>query len=93
MVCPWFDLKTTETVFSGLASKPVATVFFDLASKLVATIFPNLGLKTGRFGLLIGPQNHRGDFLVWVSKPTELRFIGCTTKPTRGRRCGTRVEI
>jgi hypothetical protein len=39
-VCEWFDLKTTRTVFAGLASKPVVTVFSSLASKLVATVFP-----------------------------------------------------
>jgi hypothetical protein len=38
MVCQWFDLKITGTVFSGLASKPVATVFSDLASKPVVTV-------------------------------------------------------
>jgi hypothetical protein len=48
----WFGLKTTRTVFTGLASKPVATVFCSLASKLVAMVSPGLGLKTGsyRFG-------------------------------------------
>jgi hypothetical protein len=31
-VCQWFGFKTTGTVFSGLASKPVAMIFlqFDL---------------------------------------------------------------
>jgi hypothetical protein len=87
-VCEWFDLKTTRTVFTGLASKPVvtisgglaskyaATVFSSLASKLVAMVspgmaskptvdflvepqnqgggeFPDLGLKTGSYGLVI----------------------------------------
>jgi hypothetical protein len=32
-VCQWFYIKTTGTVFSGLASKPVATVSLGLASK------------------------------------------------------------
>jgi hypothetical protein len=53
----WFDLKTTRTVFAGLASKPVATgssglalkpaamVFAGLASKPVATIFIGLASK------------------------------------------------
>jgi hypothetical protein len=44
-VCEWFGLKTTRTVFTGLASKPVATVFSSLASKLVATISSGLGSK------------------------------------------------
>jgi hypothetical protein len=56
-VCEWFDLKTTRTVFTGLASKPVvmvssglaskpaATVSSGLASKLVAAVFSGLASK------------------------------------------------
>jgi hypothetical protein len=33
-VCEWFDLKTTQTVFAGLASKSVVTVFDGLAKNL-----------------------------------------------------------
>jgi hypothetical protein len=70
-VCEWFDLKTTRTVFTGLASKPVAmvsgglaskpaaTVFSSLASKLVATISLGLALKPV-VGFLVEPQNHSG---------------------------------
>jgi hypothetical protein len=43
--CEWFDIKTTWTIFVGLASKPVATVFSSLASKLVATVFSSLTSK------------------------------------------------
>jgi hypothetical protein len=55
MVCQWFDLKTTETFFSGLTSKLVATVFSGLTSKPVATV-SWLSLKTkvvevSQFGL------------------------------------------
>jgi hypothetical protein len=39
MVCQWFGLKTIGTVFSGLASKPVAMVSPSLALKLVARVF------------------------------------------------------
>jgi hypothetical protein len=64
MVYQWFGLKTTRTVFSGLASKPVAKVFSSLYSKpLVGFMvepqnqggggFPSLGLKTGSYGLVI----------------------------------------
>jgi hypothetical protein len=68
MVCEWFNLKTTRTVFtssaskpvtmvsSGLASKPAATVFASLTSKLVATISPGLASKPV-VGFLIEPQN------------------------------------
>jgi hypothetical protein len=38
MICQWFGLKTTGTVFSDLTSKPVATVFFGLASKSMAQV-------------------------------------------------------
>jgi hypothetical protein len=44
-VCEWFGLKTTQTVFTGLASKPVATVSSSLASKPTATVFVGLTSK------------------------------------------------
>jgi hypothetical protein len=57
MICQWFGLKITGTVFSGLASKPVATVSPSLASKPVATGFPvepqNRQLRFGDLGLKI----------------------------------------
>jgi hypothetical protein len=37
-VCEWFDLKTIQAVFSGLALKPVASVFSSLASKSAARV-------------------------------------------------------
>ena len=46
-VCEWFGLKTTWTVFTGLASKLVATVSPGLASKPVV-------------GFLVEPQNQGG---------------------------------
>jgi hypothetical protein len=70
-VCEWFGLKTTRTVFAGLASKPVATVLSDLASKpvvtvfssltskLVATVSPGLASKLA-VGFLVEPQNQGG---------------------------------
>jgi hypothetical protein len=71
MVCEWFGLKTTQTVFTGLASKPVvtvssglasksaATVFSSLASKLVATVSPDLASKPV-VDFLVEPQNQGG---------------------------------
>jgi hypothetical protein len=84
MVCEWFGLKTTRTVFAGLASKPVATissgltakpaamVFSSLASKLVATV--SLGLTSKPVvGFLLEPQNQGVEgFPVWASKPASL---------------------
>jgi hypothetical protein len=70
-VCEWFGLKTTRTVFaglaskpvatvsSGLASKPVATVLSSLASKLVATVSSDLASKPA-VGFLVEPQNQGG---------------------------------
>jgi hypothetical protein len=70
-VCEWFGLKTTQTVFIGLASKPVATVssglaskpattvFSSLASKLVPTVFFSLASKPA-VGFLVVPQNQGG---------------------------------
>jgi hypothetical protein len=45
MVSQWFGLKTTGTIFSGLASKSVATVFFGLALKPMVTVFSVLASK------------------------------------------------
>jgi hypothetical protein len=45
MVCEWFGLKTTQTVFAGLTSKPVATVSSGLTSKSSVTVFPGLSSK------------------------------------------------
>jgi hypothetical protein len=71
MVCEWFGLKTTQTVFaglasksvvtvsSGLASKPVVTVFSSLASKLVVTVSLGLASKSA-VGFLVEPQNQGG---------------------------------
>jgi hypothetical protein len=67
-VYEWFGLKTTRTVFTGLALKPVVTVSPGLASKLVIGFlvehqkqggggFFGLGLKTGSSG-----------FVIWGSK-------------------------
>jgi hypothetical protein len=71
MVCEWFGLKTTRTVFASLASKPVATVssgfaskpavtvFSSLSSKLVAMVSPSLASKPA-VGFLVEAQNQGG---------------------------------
>jgi hypothetical protein len=59
MVSEWFGLKTSRTVFVGLALKPVATVFSSLASKLMATVSPGLASKSV-VGFLVEPQNQGG---------------------------------
>jgi hypothetical protein len=45
MACEWFGLKTTQMVFTGLASKLVAAVSSGLTSKSVATVFAGLASK------------------------------------------------
>jgi hypothetical protein len=87
--------KSVATVFSGVASKPVATVSPGLTSKPVLGFlvepqkqgggFFGLGLKTGSSVWCFGPQNHHDGFLVWVSKLSRLRFVGCATKLMGGR--------
>jgi hypothetical protein len=63
--------KTTQTVFTGLASKPVATVSINLASKPAATVFSSLASKLvvmvslglaskPTVGFLVEPQNQGG---------------------------------
>jgi hypothetical protein len=79
MICDWFGLKTTQTVSSGLASKPAAMVSGGLTSKPVVGFlvkpqnqggggFPSLGLKTGSYGLVI-----------WSSKSQRL-LLGLSLK-------------
>jgi hypothetical protein len=105
MVCEWFGLKTTRTVFTGLASKPVVMVSGDLISKSAVTVSPSFTPKPV-VGFLVEPQNQGGggflgldlkigsfDLVILLSKPSRLWFVGCVTKPTEKGQCGTRVEI
>jgi hypothetical protein len=68
----WFGLKTTQTVFAGLVSKPVVTVSSGLASKPAATVFTGLASKPvaavslglaskPAVGFLVEPQNQGGE--------------------------------
>jgi hypothetical protein len=91
MVCEWFGLKTTRTIFAGLASKPMATVFSSLASKLVAMVSSGLASKP-LFSFLVEPQNQGGGgfpslglktgssgLVIWASK-SPRRFLGLGLK-------------
>jgi hypothetical protein len=69
MVCEWFGLKTTWTVFTGLTSKQVTTVFSSLASKLVAAVSPGLASKSA-VGFLVEPQNQGGGVFSGLSLKT-----------------------
>jgi hypothetical protein len=86
-VCEWFGLKTTRTVFIGLASKPVVTVsgglaskpaamvFADLASKSVVTVSGGLASKPGATVSWFGPQNQAG-FSLSVAPQNRWREVG-----------------
>jgi hypothetical protein len=69
LVCQWFGLKITETVFSGLASKSVATIFSGLATKPVVMISAGLASKSA--------ATVSGGL---ASKPTVTVFSGLTSK-------------
>jgi hypothetical protein len=43
--CEWFGLKTTQMIFTSLASKPVVTVSGGLASKPTVTVSGGLASK------------------------------------------------
>jgi hypothetical protein len=70
MVCEWFGLKTTWTVFAGLTSKPVAMVLASLASKPMTTVCKWFDLKT-TWTISSG----------LTSKPVVTVFAGLTSKP------------
>jgi hypothetical protein len=92
-VCEWFGLKTTRTVFAGLASKPVATFSSDLASKPAAAVSPGLASKH-EVGFLVELQNQGGGgfpglglktdsfgLAIWASKsPRWFLGFGLKTK-------------
>jgi hypothetical protein len=70
MVCEWFGLKTTRTVFAGLASKPVKTVSGGLASKPTATVSSGLASKPATMV-----------FAGLASKPVATVSSGLASKP------------
>jgi hypothetical protein len=73
MDCEWFGLKTTQTVFTGLASKQVATVSSGLASKPAATVFAGLASKPAATV-----------FSSLASKLVKTVSLGLTSKPMVG---------
>jgi hypothetical protein len=82
MVCEWFGLKTTRTVFVGLASKPVATVceWFDLKTTwMVFTGLPSKSVATVSSGLALKPT--MSVFFDLASKSVATVFAGLTSKP------------
>jgi hypothetical protein len=69
-VYKWFGLKTTRTVFTGLASKPVVPVSGGLTSKHAATVFSSLASKLVVMVLLVWPQNRWS--VSWLSLKTKV---------------------
>jgi hypothetical protein len=57
MVCEWFGLKTTQTVFANLASKPMVTVSSGLALKPAVMISGGLASKPLGWFSPAWPQN------------------------------------
>jgi hypothetical protein len=89
---------------SGLVSKPLGRVslvwpqnwwrrFSPVWPQNRWLGFPSLGPKPAATVWWFGPQNYRDGFLVWASKPSSLRFVGCAIKSTEGGWHGTQVEI
>jgi hypothetical protein len=72
-VCEWFGLNSTQTVFAGLASKPVATVSSGLASKPATMVFSSLASK------LVAMV-----FSSLASKLVTMVSLGLASKPTVG---------
>jgi hypothetical protein len=82
MICEWFGIKTTRTVFSGFASKPVVTVSGGLASKPTMTVSSGLALKpvaTVSGGLASKPAMTVSSGL--ASKPATTVSGGLASKP------------
>jgi hypothetical protein len=99
-VCEWFGLKTTQTVYSGLASKPAATVSggltsksaamvsSGLASKPTATVSGGLASKPAVTVFPFGPQNRRLRFDDLGFKITVMVFLVWALKASRLRFVG-----
>jgi hypothetical protein len=85
MICQWFALKITGTVFSSLTSEPVATVFSRLASKPVATVFSDLASKP--VATVFSDLASKPVAIVFsdlASKPVATVSLGLASKPVLG---------
>jgi hypothetical protein len=81
-VCEWFGLKTTQTVFAGLASKLVVTVSAGLASKLAATVSNGLASKSAAMvSSDLASKPAVTVFPGFASKPVPTVFSGLASKP------------
>jgi hypothetical protein len=89
----WFGLKTSGDGFFSLALERVATVSPGLTSKPVVVFLVEPQNQCGGGFLGLDLKIDSFDLVIWVSKPSRLRFVGCVTKPTEKGQRGTRVEI
>jgi hypothetical protein len=84
-VCEWFGLKTTQTVFTGLASKPVVTVSGGLTSKPAATVFVGLASKpAATISDGLASKSAVTVFSGLASKPVAMVSTGLASKPVVG---------
>jgi hypothetical protein len=85
MVCEWFSLKTTRTVFAGLALKPMVTVSGGLASKSTMTVstgltsIPAMTVSGGLASKLVATV-----FSSLASKLVATVSLGLASKPAVG---------
>jgi hypothetical protein len=80
-VCEWFGLKTTQTIFADLASKPTAIISGGLASKPAATVSSGSALKHAVMvssGLALKPAATVSTGL--ASKPAATIFSSLASK-------------
>jgi hypothetical protein len=81
VVCEWFGLKTTRTIFVGLASKPVVMVSSGFASKPAATVSSGLASKSA--ATVFSGLASRWVVMVFfglASKPVATVFSSLTSK-------------
>jgi hypothetical protein len=88
MICKWFSLKPTRTIFSGLTSKSVAQVsqfgpqnwqlrFGDLSLKITMTVF-DFDLKTKQVSVYrLRHKTDRGR----TAQDTRRDLTTCLSKP------------
>jgi hypothetical protein len=79
MICEWFDLKTTRTVFTGLTSKLVAMVFSGLSSKPVVGFLVEPQNQVGGGFSVLGIKIDSSDLVICASK-SPRRFFGLSLK-------------
>jgi hypothetical protein len=86
-------LQNHYDVFSRFSLKTGGDALSRFGLKTGAFGFLDLGLKTDSYGLMVWASNHHDGFLVCVSKPIWLWFVGCARSPTKDEYSMARIEI